>query len=162
MLVTRNRNKAFSLVELVIVVVIIGIIGAIAIPRLSRGAAGASDSAVKGDLTILRSAIDLFASEHSGTFPGLDTAGNVVDPVLQLTTYTDETGKTNAAKTAVYIYGPYIKAIPALPVGANKGNTGLAATAGAGVGWLYTQATGAITTSTTTEADAKGTLYNTY
>jgi prepilin-type N-terminal cleavage/methylation domain-containing protein len=162
MLVMRNRNKAFSLVELVIVVVIIGIIGAIAIPRLSRGAAGAADSAVKGDLTILRTAIDLFASEHAGTFPGQDTAGNVVDPVLQLTTYTDDTGKTNAAKTTTYIYGPYLKAVPALPVGANKGNTGVALTAGAGVGWLYDKSTGVITTSTTTETDARGVLYTAY
>lgn len=162
MLIVRNRKKGFSLVELVIVVVIIGIIGAIAIPRLSRGAAGAADSAVKGDLTILRTAIDLFASEHNGLYPGQDASGAVVDPVLQLTTYTDDNGKINAAKTAVYIYGPYCKAIPPLPVGANKGNILVAATAGAGVGWLYDKTVGAITTSTTTETDARGVLYSTY
>ena len=64
-----NRKSAFSLVELVIVIVIIGIIAAIAVPRISRGAKGATDSALKGDLTALRSAIDLYAAEHGGSFP---------------------------------------------------------------------------------------------
>ena len=56
----RNARRAFSLVELVIVVVIIGIIGAIAIPRLSRGAEGAKDSSLRGNLSVLRSAIEFY------------------------------------------------------------------------------------------------------
>ena len=56
----RQTNKGFSLIELVIVVVIIGIIAAIAIPKMSRGSAGASDSALTGDLTVLRNAIELY------------------------------------------------------------------------------------------------------
>ncbi len=67
--VRYRRNSAFSLLELVIVVVIIGIIAAIAIPRMSRGARGADESALKGDLAILRNAIDLYAAEHGGNFP---------------------------------------------------------------------------------------------
>src|SRR6185436_160392 len=42
----KNRNRAFSLIELVIVVVIIGIIAAIAIPRMSRGATGAAENSL--------------------------------------------------------------------------------------------------------------------
>src|SRR2546430_14839685 len=63
---TRARAKGFSLIELVIVVVIIAIIGAIAIPRLSRGSAGAADSALGGNLRVLRSVTDLYATEHAG------------------------------------------------------------------------------------------------
>src|SRR5688572_30235377 len=73
----------FSLIELVIVVVIIGIIAAIAIPRLSRGSAGAADSALSGNLAVLRNAVDLYATEHGGTFPKLAQFSN------QLTQYTD-------------------------------------------------------------------------
>jgi prepilin-type N-terminal cleavage/methylation domain-containing protein len=148
-------RSAFSLIELVIVVVIIGIIAAIAIPRMSRGASGAADSALIADLKVLRSAIDLYYTEH-GSMP---TAAGFVN---QMTQYSSADGSTfSATKTTTCIYGPYLRAIPALPVGAKKGNTGVAAVDGAGVGWLYVG--GAITANTTgSELDDRGIAYNTY
>src|SRR5437868_12090153 len=122
---TKKRNNGFSLIELVIVVVIIAIIGAIAIPRMSRGAAGAADSALVGNLRVLRSAIDLYANEHGGAFPS-STAATFIS---QLTTYTDDTGAAVATKDATHIYGPYLRTIPALPVGAAKGSTAIGAAA---------------------------------
>jgi prepilin-type N-terminal cleavage/methylation domain-containing protein len=155
-MVARTRNRGFSLIELVIVVVIIAIIGAIAIPRMSRGAAGAADSALVGDLKVLRSAIDLYASEHGGAFPGATTIAN------QLTLYSDDSGNTNATKSTTYVYGPYLRTIPALPVGATKGNTTIAASAATGVGWIYDATNGTIKSNTTsTEVDAKGNRYDT-
>jgi prepilin-type N-terminal cleavage/methylation domain-containing protein len=153
-----NRGRrGFSLLELVIVVVIIGIIAAIAIPRMSRGSAGAADSALSGDLSVLRSAIDLYATEHGGTYP---TVANITD---QLTMYTDAAGATRSTPNNTYIYGPYLRKIPPLPVGARKGTTGIAAAAGSTVGWIYTQATGDIRANCTdSEVDASGTKYNTY
>ena len=59
------------------------LIAAIAVPRISRGAKGASDAALRGDLAVIRSAIDLYAAEHNGDFP---TVGKFLE---QLTTYTD-------------------------------------------------------------------------
>src|SRR5437899_6643990 len=117
----RRRGGAFSLIELVIVVVIIGIIAAIAVPRMSRGAAGAGDSALAGDLATLRNAIDLFQTEHGGTYP--------TDPTTianQLMQFTDDAGAPQAAKDATHIYGPYIRVIPTLPVGSRKGQVGIA------------------------------------
>ncbi len=152
-----RTRKGFSLIELVIVVVIIAIIGAIAIPRMSRGAAGAADSALVGTLSVLRSALDLYATEHNGAFP---TAANVV---AALQTYTDDAGNTNATKTSVFIYGPYLRKLPPLPVGAKKNNTGIAAADAAGVGWIYTAATGSIAANCAAgEADSRGVDYNTY
>ena len=151
-----RTRKAFSMLELVIVVVIMAIVAAIAIPRLSRGSAGASDSALAGDLSVLRNAIDLYAAEHNGAFP------TEADFVGQLTTYTDSAGDDQAAKDATHIYGPYIRKIPPLPVGAKKGETGVAAATAAGIGWIYTPATGEINANTTTEADTSGTLYTDY
>lgn len=153
------NRKGFSLVELVIVVVIIGVLAAIAIPRLSRGASGAGDSALQGNLKILRTAIDLYATEHGGTFP---SAAAIVD---QLTKFTDEAGAVSATKTGNFIYGPYLRAVPPLPVGGKKGATGIDVAANAAtatVGWIYDPATGTIRANTTTEADAKGTLYSAY
>jgi len=157
----RGLNaRGFSLIELVIVVVIIAIIGAIAIPRLSRGAAGAADSSLIGNLRVLRSAVDLYASEHGGAYPGAATI------TAQLTQYTDDTGATSATKDATHIYGPYLRAIPALPVGAKKGSNGIAAATAAGVGWLYDATNGTVKANTTdsapVEADAKGTMYSAY
>lgn len=150
-------RRAFSLIEVVIVVVIIGIIAAIAIPRMSRGSAGASNSALSGNLAVLRSAIDLYQTEHNGTYP------TVAAIATQLTQYTDITGATNATKTGAYIYGPYLRDVPVLPVGAKKGSSGIAAADGAGVGWIYDQTTGAISANTTSsETDDTGTKYSTY
>ncbi|MGH7177268.1 MAG: type II secretion system protein [Tepidisphaeraceae bacterium] len=157
---TSHNKNGFSLIELVIVVVIIAIIGAIAIPRLSRGAAGAADSSLVGNLRVLRSAIDLYASEHGGTFPVVGTI------TAQLTQYTDDAGATSATKTGNYIYGPYLRSIPGLPVGAKKGSNGIAAASAAGIGWIYDATYGTIKANTTdsspVEADVKGTMYSSY
>lgn len=153
----QTRYAGFSLIELVIVVVIIGIIGAIAIPRMSRGAEGANDSALTANLTVLRNAIDLYATEHGGTYPAAATI------TAQLTQYTDINGNTSATKTGAYIYGPYLRSVPALPVGSKKGSTNIAAADAAGVGWIYTASTGAIAANTALgENDASGKAYSSY
>jgi prepilin-type N-terminal cleavage/methylation domain-containing protein len=152
----RAFRWGFSLLEVVIVVAIIAILAAIGIPRMSRGAKGASDAALSGDLAVLRNAIDLYATEHGGVWP---SAANIN---TQLAQYTDGTGATNATKTGNYIYGPYLRSVPPLPVGAKKGGTTIAAADGTDVGWLYTESTGVIIANTTTETDDAGKLYNTY
>lgn len=157
---STNARRGFSLIELVIVVVIIGVLAAIAIPRLSRGASGANDSAVSGNLKVLRTAIDLYASEHGGAYPSATNIAN------QLTMFTDDAGNTSATKTGNFIYGPYLRAVPPLPVGARKGATGIDVAANsstATVGWIYNAADGSIRTNTTSsELDAKGTAYSAY
>jgi prepilin-type N-terminal cleavage/methylation domain-containing protein len=152
----QNR-RAFSLIELVIVIVIIGIIGAIAIPRMSRGAAGAADSALTANLSVLRNAVDLFHTEHSGTYPTL------AQIEAQLTTYTDDFGATNASKTGAFVYGPYLRAIPPLPVGSKRGSTGFSTDVSNAAGWYYNQATGEIRANLPDdEQDDRGMSYNKY
>jgi general secretion pathway protein G len=155
----HQRRSAFSLIELVIVIVIIGIIGAIAIPRMSRGASGASESSLRANLSLLRNGVDLFHTEHSGTYP---TYANIVDA---LTKFSDEAGTTfSATKTAACIYGPYIRTIPPLPVGADKGKTSFAnKTYTAGNGWIYDDATGDVKANcSATEKDGAGNLFSGY
>ncbi len=153
----KNRS-AFSLIELVIVVVIIGIIGAIAIPRMSRGAAGAADSGLVADLAVMRSAIDLYKAEHGGTNPTL------TDIEAQLTTYTDDAGTANAAKSTTYYLGPYLREVPKLKVGSNKGLAGFVATQGGSTaGWVYNATTGAVSANLPdTDLDVRGVQYNAY
>lgn len=153
-----RQFRAFSLIELVIVVVIIGIIAAIAVPRMSRGAAGASDSALSANLAVLRNAIDLFQTEHGGTYPKLADMPNAV------TQYSDIVGTTfSATKTLSCIYGPYLRSIPGLPVGADKGKTTFIGVYTAGNGWVYDETTGVVKANCPDgEVDARGTKYNTY
>ncbi len=166
-MVRRNSPRGFSLIELVIVIVIIGIIAAIAIPRMSRGSAGAGDSALSGDLSVLRNAIDMYNTEHSA-FPS-GTSTNIAD---QLTKYTDGSGATSATKTGNYNYGPYLRKVPAMPVGTNKNSSAFAVTNGAtpatpgtgAQGWLYNSDTGDIfCNNPTSDVDSTGSkAYNTY
>ena len=132
-------RKGFSLIELVIVVVIIGIIAAIAIPRMSRGSAGAADAAVKQNLSLLRNAIDMYQQEHNGQLP---TFTNFSNQMLQ---YSSLSGTTSASKDQTHFLGPYLRSIPPITVGDNKGKNGIAATtagADADTGWIYDAATG--------------------
>ncbi len=165
---TRNHRVAFSLVELVVVIVIIGILAAIAIPRLSRGSSGASQAALSANLATIRNAINLYAAEHNGAFPGPDADGFV----NKLTKYTDVNGTVSATRTATAKFGPYLQAIPPCPVGENAGK----ATANkilisntspptpdptGGEGWVYNPATGEFLANTT-QTDDNGRAFNTY
>ena len=153
----NRRRWGFSLLEVVIVVAIIAILAAIGIPRMSRGARGASDSALSGDLAVLRNAVDLYAAEHGGAFP---TAALIN---TQLTQYTDASGAVVAVKDGTHIYGPYLRTVPPLPVGAKKGKSLIADLDGTDVGWLYTELTGVIKANTTPdEKDEANKLYSAY
>lgn len=161
-MINRKKVSGFSLVELVIVIVIIGIIAAIAVPRLSRGAAGAGASALRGDLYVLRNAIDLYAAEHGGTYP----SGTNATFVLQLTTYTNEQGGTSATKTPPFIYGPYLVSIPALKVGSGVGNgkgaSDIDTVPASTVGWIYDSATGNIFANSVDAIDDANVKFSTY
>ena len=157
-----NRRSGFSLIELVIVVVIIGVLAAIAIPRLSRGSAGAADSALSGNLAVLRNAIDLYATEHGGTYP------TVAAFDAQLTQFSDASGTASASKTSTAIYGPYLRKVPPLSVGTNKGSAvvvdGSSGTPGTVAGgWFYNPTTGEIRANLAdAQVDSSNKAYNTY
>ena len=153
----KRTARGFSLIELVVVVVILGIIGAIAIPRMSRGASGAADSALVADLAVLRNAIALYETEHQGVFPTVAAFEN------QLTTFTNLAGTANATKTEEFLYGPYLRGIPKIKVGSNKGSNAVVGTAGGTAAWLYNQTTGEISANlASSEKDAAGTPYADY
>lgn len=163
---SQVRKPGFSLVELVIVVVIIGVIAAIAVPRISRGAKGANESAVRANLAAFRTAIDLYAAEHGGAWPGADSLeATFID---QLTNKTDSAG--NVGTTAgIHIYGPYLWRIPPLPVGPYAGATRVemqtnnppGVNENAGLGWVFNYEIGEIIANTD-DLDGKGDAYSTY
>ena len=156
----RSADRAFSLVELVIVLVIIGIVAAIAVPRITRGATRASAVALRSDLATLRNAIELYRAEHEGALPAV---GRFADQMTKFSNLAGNAFSTSPDVANGIVLGPYLKAIPPLPVGARRGATGVAAVSADGVGWIYTEATGRIRANTlVAEIDASAILFSTY
>jgi prepilin-type N-terminal cleavage/methylation domain-containing protein len=154
-----GKKRAFSLVELVIVIVIIGVLAAIAVPRLSRGATAATENALSANLAAMRSAIELFYAEHGQTYPALAKFDDA------LTKYSNITGTTFGDRDTAtgVIYGPYLRAVPPLPVGANKGKTAAVATLGEDGGWVYDATKGTVKANCADgEVDSNSKKYNTY
>jgi general secretion pathway protein G len=131
----------FSLIELVIVIVIIAIIAAIAIPRLSRGSDGAAEAAVTQNVTVLQKAVDLYAAEH-GNYPDPDQVSD------QLTLYSDSGGAVAKSKSPPFNFGPYVRKLPPLTTGPNKGKTDIGPKEKSGVAWIYDGTTGVVTANT--------------
>ncbi|MHC4696610.1 MAG: prepilin-type N-terminal cleavage/methylation domain-containing protein [Planctomycetota bacterium] len=163
----KSRTRAFSLVELVIVVVIIGVIAAIAVPRISRGAKGAGDAALRASLAGIRNAIDMYAAEHLGNYPGLfPVTADQAALETQLTTKTDANGGAGGD------FGPYLRSgFPTIPVGSVKGQSDVKfpltaagdPVADGTTAWAYSTDTGKFIANTAVgDIDEKGVKYSDY
>ena len=120
-------NRAFSLIELIIVVVILGLVAAIAVPRISRAAEATAEAKIKADLGVLRKAIELYAAEHNGIFPGANgdgANGAGTDGAFerQLLYYSDEDGLVSQTPDPAYPFGPYLKSMPRAVLGPANGD----------------------------------------
>ncbi len=140
-----KAKSGFTLVEILIVVVILGILAAIVIPQFTEASTEAKLSSLCTDLQTIRSQIELFKVQHNDVAPALATF------VAQMTTYSDINGNTNAAKTTVFCYGPYLQKIPVNQFNDVKDATGIhgkldgSGTVGDdGGSWEYDETTGII------------------
>jgi general secretion pathway protein G len=135
-----RKNKGFTLVEILIVVVILGILAAIVIPQFTDASTQSKVSSCRTTLQSLRSQIELYKIQHNDVTPG-NVAGALDTAVweAQMTTYSDAQGNTNATKTAVFCYGPYIQQVPFNPWNDSQS---IAAADALGVGWVYNVTTG--------------------
>jgi prepilin-type N-terminal cleavage/methylation domain-containing protein len=163
----RRRRRGFTLVELVTVTVVIGTVASIAAPRISRGAVGAGAAAVKADLAVLRAAIEMYAAEHGGVFPGEhpDGLGGVARSeeafLSQMLKFTDIQGRASDTRAYPFIYGPYVaKAMPHAPIGAYQGCsdvkiviTGPERFNSGNYGWVYNVLNGEIILNTSIEEE---------
>ena len=187
---SKYRNQAgFTLVELLIVAIILSILAAIAVPQFTSTTDDAAKAALKSNLSGIRSAIDLYAQQHGGDFPGAvvstggtctggdaGTGGINSDTALkdQLLYYTNAAGQACSIADVVvggaveFPYGPYIKSdIPDNPVTndgtitvVNTGNLSMIGV-GAGGGWRYDTTSGKFIADDTNQ-DENGTRYDAY
>jgi len=132
----KSRQRGFTLVEILIVVIILGILAAIVIPQFTNASTEARQSNVKSQLQTLRSQIELYKLQHKDVPPALVTGTWDV-----MTKYTDIDGATSATKDSTHIYGPYYQTAPVNPL---ADSSTCAAAAASGVGWVYSESTGAI------------------
>ena len=162
---TLRNQKGLTLIEILIVVILMGIIAAVAVPRFTSATKDAKENTLDTNLGALRTAIELYASEHIGRYPGmyLETTGLTVTTTdvlaktsfeKQLSLYSDASGKTSTTKNASFPYGPYFrKGIPENPlpsksnvVAADFNEVGDISAGGAvgGTGWKVAVLTGQI------------------
>src|ERR1700751_4013314 len=88
----RNKEKGFSLIELLIVVAIILIIAAIAIPNLLRSKMAANEASAVGSMRTLNTAAVTYSTTYGGypatlanmgpASPATSTSADLVDSVL--------------------------------------------------------------------------------
>ena len=157
-----RRDRGFSRIELILIATILALIGLIAIPRLSRGDTGPADATLVGNLAVLRNAIDLYVADHGGRYP------QAKDLARQLTHFTDATGDIGNVEDNRHIYGPYLRALPPLPIGFYRGATYIidghrAAPGESAGGWWYLSRTGTIKPNVKiTDLDDRGQSYLQY
>ncbi len=124
------RNKAFTLVELLIVVIILGILAAVVIPQFSDASTDARVSSMVTNLGTIRGQLEFYKMQHNGNYP----TNNTTFP-SQMTAGTDIAG---AAGTA---FGPYLQRVPNNPF-TNTNTISASSPAGSGSAWFYDGTTG--------------------
>jgi prepilin-type N-terminal cleavage/methylation domain-containing protein len=151
----RNREKGFSLIELLIVVAIILIIAAIAIPNLLRSKIAANQASAVGSLRTLNTACIAYSTSY-GQFPGAlaslgpmasggtasSTSADLVDSVLA--------GGTKSGYVFAFTAGTSNQSysITATPITAATTGQNMYYTDQSGVIRVDTSGTGATVTST--------------
>lgn len=181
---SAKRESGFTLVELLIVAIILAILAAIIVPQFASTTTDATESALRANVTGMRSAIDLYRQQH-GEYPGVVTAvpaaplvcggtagagtgGDQATLQSQLTLYSNRNGMSCSAAGTDFPFGPYIQedALPVNPI-TDDGTVDivtdgdLVMTPATGAGWQYDTITGKFIVDDDT-LDSQGVAYSTY
>jgi general secretion pathway protein G len=179
---STKKQAGFTLVELLIVAIILAILAAIIIPQFASTTVDAQEAALRSNVSVMRSAIELYRQQH-GAYPGASAAsggtcsgttgtgaaGTQQAMEDQLTRYSNSTGQTCSVPDTGFSFGPYIQDndLPTNPISGSNViaiiNTGdLEMTAdGAGLGWKYDSTAGKFIVNDTNN-DSQGVPFTTY
>ena len=171
-LVGEMKEKAFTLVEVILVVTILGILAALVLPTFQGHIVKARESAAKDNLRVMRNQIELYKLQHKGIPPGYINGAPLPESLLQLQFIrtTDEAGvaSLSTVPSDPFIYGPYLKKLPENPfnkqwsiVYVPEATDFSAAVDGTSSGWLYKKETGEFKINWT-GIDSDGTAFYDY
>lgn len=179
---SAGKQSGFTLVELLIVAIILAILAAIIIPQFASTTVDAQESALRANVTAMRSSIDLYRQQH-GQYPGASAAtggtcsGTVGTGAIgtqqaiedQLTRYSNAAGQTCSIADTGFVFGPYVQDddLPTNPISGSNViaivTTGdLAMTAdGASLGWKFDTMAGKFMVNDTNN-DSQGVPFASY
>ncbi len=120
-----KQRKGLTLIELVVVVMILGILVAIAAPRMVGVVGNATDNSARQTLSVMRDAIDRYATENGGSFP----------PAASLSTDLEDYLRGGLPNSPVGTKDATVKADNSDPLAPAADDT---------TGWMYNQSTGEV------------------
>lgn len=166
-----RKERAFTLVEILVVVVLLGILAGVVLPLVAGSSISAKESALAHDLQMLRRFVLIYKTQHLEVGPGYPNGDTTQAPtelafIEQMTMSSNPAGQTAVVGTAGFERGPYLMKIPVNPLNNLStvqmlGNAeDFPANADNSHGWLYKASTSKVRSDSTGTNDSGKPYYD--